>query len=83
MDTEVSSYLHTSMYLAGKEALQLHQNPKEAGAAELAAKAGVGASHKPKGNPFVLAPRAPVQTEPAAHERYWRLPGSQRPLPPR
>lgn len=65
------------------EALQLHQIPKEAGAAELGAKAGVDACEKPKGNPSVFVPCAQVQTKLAAHERYWRLPGSRRSLPPR
>lgn len=50
--------LHTSLYshLAGMEGLLLHQIPKEAGAAELAAKAGVGACNKPKGSLSVPVP---------------------------
>lgn len=63
------------------EALQLHQIPKGAGADELAAKAGVGSCARPKGNPFMFASCAQVQTKLAAHDRYCRLAGSRRPLP--
>lgn len=45
------------MYLAGKEALQLHQNPKEAGAAELAAKGlGWALLTSQRGTPLCLHP---------------------------
>ena len=51
------------MHLVGTEALQLCQIPREARAAELAAKAGVGACDKPMGNPSMFVSCAQVQTK--------------------
>lgn len=59
------------------------RNPQEVEALEPAAKARLGVCERPKGIPPMSVPSAQASAEPAARDRYWRLPGSRRPLPPR